>query len=304
MDRSRIKNWLALGALKGIRRRSIHDALEAIGPAEKLFACTDKEFNLTPPTPITIDPKLMAAINSFDKWDEIERVIDRTDETGVRILTLADESYPKMLRSIDDPPLTLFVKGPGTFNSPSVAVVGTRHPTPYGRNMAENIARGLAQAKLTVVSGMARGCDSAAHRGALTGGGETIAVLGTGIDVVYPKENKKLYDEIASLGLLVSEFPFGTAPLKGNFPRRNRIVGGISLGVLVAEAPLRSGAMMTARLALEEGREVFAIPGPVSSPKSAGTNKLIKDGAYLVEEVQRHYRAAGFRHMPGRQANS
>lgn len=217
-------------------------------------------------------------------WEWVERELDLIEKHRVRVITIKDRDYPAPLVATYDPPLMLYVKGElPEGDLPVVAVVGTRRPSPYGLAMAERVSRELADAGVVVASGMARGCDSAAHRGALAAGGKTVAVLGTGIDCVYPRENKELYEEIAEKGALISEFAMSSPPLPRNFPMRNRIISGLSLGVLVVEAPLRSGAMMTAKLALDEGREVFAMPGQATSKKSEGTNKLIKDGAGLVE---------------------
>ncbi|MFQ5328924.1 MAG: DNA-processing protein DprA [Thermodesulfobacteriota bacterium] len=171
-------------------------------------------------------------------------------------------------------------------SSQSVAVVGTRYPTHYGRRMSETLGRDLALAGVTVVSGMARGCDTAAHRGALSAKGKAVAVLGTGVNIVYPRENRRLYEEIGAKGLVVSEFSMNTPPHHANFPQRNRIISGLSLGVVVVEAPLRSGALITASCALDCGREVFALPGEVTSMKSRGTNRLIRDGATVVESFR------------------
>ncbi len=220
-------------------------------------------------------------------FDRIEKELELAGKNNITIITLVDTRYPDSLRHIYDPPLVLYTRGSFYEKTrPVIAIVGTRRATHYGLAMSEQIAAELATAGIVVASGMARGCDTAAHKGALSADGHTVAVLGTGIDRVYPRENKKLYDEIAEKGLLLSEFPMNTPPLPRNFPLRNRIVSGISQGVLVAEAPLKSGAMMTARLALEGGKEVFALPGRARDKSSQGTNKLIKDGAALVEDAR------------------
>ncbi len=184
--------------------------------------------------------------------------------------------------------MVLYVRGRAGNWAPAVAVVGTRYPSQYGARVSETISAALAASGMVVVSGLARGCDSAAHRGALAGGGgtpSTVAVLGCGIDRVYPPENDRLYSEIIEAGVLVSEYPLGSSPVPGNFPRRNRIIAGLSLGVVVVEAPERSGALMTAELALDYNRDVFAVPGEVTSSKSSGTNRLLKDGAMLATEA-------------------
>ncbi len=208
--------------------------------------------------------------------------LGRLEADGVRVLTYADGGYPEQLRTIADPPPALFVKGtlpPG----PYVAVVGTRRASPYGRTVAARLAAGMARAGVVVVSGMARGVDAAAHRGALEAGGQTVAVLGCGPDVVYPREHAALRDEIAASGALVTEFPPGTPPEPWHFPVRNRIISGLSRAVVVVEAGEKSGALITADLALEQGRDVLAVPGHVTSPLSRGPNRLIKQGARLVE---------------------
>jgi DNA processing protein len=210
--------------------------------------------------------------------------LGRAAAAGAHILTLDDPAYPPLLRQIYDPPVALYVKGDvGILSLPGIAVVGTRHPTPYGLGMAERLACDLANIGLSIISGMARGVDSAGHRGAVTARGKTIAVFGTGIDVIYPRENKKLADSIlATGGLLVSEFPVGTFAAPQNFPIRNRIISGLAVGVLVVEAGEYSGTRITARCALEQNRELFAVPGNVTNKNSWGPNTLIKQGAKLV----------------------
>jgi DNA processing protein len=203
------------------------------------------------------------------------------------IVTLADADYPKPLLDTADPPLLLYARGQRRLlGTPAVAVVGSRNPTPQGEKNAEQFARSLARAGVTVVSGLALGIDAAAHRGALGEPGGTIAVVGTGIDRIYPARNQDLAHAIAERGLLLSEFAFGTPPLKENFPRRNRIISGLSRGVLVVEAAVQSGSLITARLAGEQGREVMAIPGSIHSPLSRGCHALIRQGAKLVESAQ------------------
>ncbi|MCK4739634.1 MAG: DNA-processing protein DprA [Deltaproteobacteria bacterium] len=219
-----------------------------------------------------------------------EKEILKSKKLGAQVFTIGDLNYPRLLLESPTPPLLIYTLGASnglcTELSPTVAIIGTRQATEYGLSMARIIAKELAEAGITIVSGMARGCDSAAHRGALLGGGYTIAVLGSGIDVVYPPENKKLYAEIAEKGTVISEFPIGTSPLAYNFPTRNRIISALSLGVFVVEAPLKSGAMMTVTHATECGKEVFALPGRATSQYSTGTNKLLKDGAHFVTEAR------------------
>jgi DNA processing protein len=210
--------------------------------------------------------------------------MDRVKALGAEVIALDDPSYPKRLYEIYDPPLVLYLRGNSEIiNQQGVAVIGTRHPTPYGTGMAERLACDLAARGLIIISGMARGIDSAAHRGALNAHGPTVAVWGTGVDVTYPKENQKLADQIlATGGAIVSEFPLGTFPAPQNFPIRNRIISGMSIGVLVIEAGEYSGTRVTARCALEQGRDVYAVPGNVTNKLSWGPNTLIKQGAALV----------------------
>lgn len=203
------------------------------------------------------------------------------------LLTLADSDYPRQLLEIADPPPVLYLKGRRELLlSPSIAVVGSRNATPGGMQNAEAFSRALSEAGFAIVSGMALGIDAAAHRGGLAGRGSTIAIVGTGLDLVYPARNKALAHDISTHGLIVSEFSLGTPALANNFPRRNRIISGLSRGVLVVEAALQSGSLITARQAGEQGREVFAIPGSIHSPFSKGTHQLIKQGAKLVDDAQ------------------
>jgi len=237
------------------------------------------------PKALELPLSLVSAFKEFDDWDWVERELGLMEKAGARLITLADPDYPARLKEIPDPPFFLYARGGLCLSSydAALAIVGTRRPTHYGKRFAASLGGDMASLGALIVSGMARGCDMAAHKGALGAGGATVAVLGTGVDRCYPAEARKLYGEIGEKGLLVSEFPMGTGPTRYNFPRRNRIISGLSRGVLVVEAPLRSGAMMTSRLALEQNRDVFALPGPVTSYKSRGPNNLIKDGAMLVE---------------------
>ncbi len=210
--------------------------------------------------------------------------IARATPADVTLVSLDDPSYPPRLKEIYDPPLVLYVRGnPEVLTQPGIAMVGTRHPTPYGLGMAERLACDLAVQGLVIVSGMARGVDTASHRGAISAKGKTIAVFGTGVDVIYPKENSRLSEQIVALGgALISEFPLGTFAAPQNFPIRNRIISGMSVGVLVVEAAEYSGTRITARCALEQNRDVFAVPGNVTNKNSWGPNTLIKQGAKLV----------------------
>jgi DNA processing protein len=204
---------------------------------------------------------------------------------GGEVLILSDKRYPSLLRETYDPPIVIYCAGDVdlALSQPAIAIVGSRRCSTYGRNVAEKLSRELAERGVTVVSGLARGVDSAAHRGALEGRGLTIGVMGTGLDAVYPKENRKLAARIAEQGALITEFPLATPPASQNFPFRNRVISGLVLGVMVVEGAERSGSLITARLAYEQGRDVFAVPGNITSAKSFGPNYLIKDGAKLVQ---------------------
>lgn len=217
----------------------------------------------------------------------VKRELVQAEELGVQIITILDPNYPPLLREIEAPPPTLYLKGDKAIDTArTIAVVGTRRSSQYGRAVAERLAEALGRVGLVVVSGLAIGIDAAAHRGALKAGAKTVAVLGSGFLHPFPASNKKLADRICDSGTLVSEYPLDTRPAKWTFPQRNRVLSGMSRGVVVVEAPERSGALITARLALEQGREVFAVPGAITSTASVGTNRLIKDGAKLVETVE------------------
>jgi DNA processing protein len=230
---------------------------------------------------------LAASILERNRGPEIERAMRWAEGPQRTVLTLSDTAYPRQLLEIPDPPPLLYVAGNvKLLSSPALAVVGSRNATPQGLKNAHAFARALSDVSMTIVSGLALGVDSAAHRGALEGPGSTVAVFGTGIDVTYPRSNAPIAEEIASRGALVSEFPLGTEPHAGNFPRRNRLISGLAKGCLVVEAALDSGSLITARFAADQGREVFAIPGSIHSPLSKGCHALIKQGAKLVESAQ------------------
>jgi len=207
-------------------------------------------------------------------------------QAGVHLVTQEQPAYPKLLREIHDPPRALYIKGSLPAEELAVAIVGSRHASLYGMQTAERLAYDVALRGITVVSGLARGIDSAAHRGALRAGGRTIAVLGSGLADIYPPEHTELAAQIAKQGAVISEYPMEMPPVGSNFPRRNRIISGLSLGVVVVEAAARSGALITADCALEQGREVFAVPGPITTPTSQGTHHLLKQGARLVTSVE------------------
>lgn len=234
-----------------------------------------------------VRPALAKQIAGYTDVVDLEEQERRMAEYDVRLITMNDTLYPPRLGEIYDPPLVLFTRGELLEEDENcVAVVGTRRATPYGIRMAEKLGRELAAKGITVVSGMATGIDSAAHRGALEAGGRTIAVLGNGVDVVYPKQNADLMHAIIQQGCTLSQFPMGYDPHKGHFPQRNRIMSGMTLGTVVVQAPLRSGALITANTAAEQGREVFAVPGEVGVNASQGPHSLIREGAKLVESVE------------------
>ena len=277
-----LKYWVALKWVEGVGNVGFKALLEAFGTPQKVFEAPLSMIKAVP----GIGDKTAPQIKSFKDWEKVEKELEFADRTCVSIVTSQDPLYPSQLLSTYDYPAFLYVKGHLKEDDVNVAVVGSRTASTYGKFTTERLCRELVLRGITVISGLARGIDSAAHRGALSGKGRTIAVLGCGLDVVYPPENEKLFTEISLQGALISEFPFGTPPNAPNFPARNRIISGISLGVVVVEASEKSGSLITARIALEQGREVFAVPGSIDSSGSRGTNKLIKQGAKLIENVE------------------
>lgn len=235
----------------------------------------------------------MEAIDSPKIRDRAEQVRERCRKAGIRILALGSREYPEPLTRIADAPLVLYGSGAAAGSSEAVALVGSRAATEAGREFAGLLAADLASAGMTVVSGMARGIDTAAHEGALRGGGRTVAVLGCGVDILYPPESRRLRGRILEQGGLVSEFPPGTPPLRHHFPMRNRLISGLARGVVVVEAPERSGALITARTALEQGREVMAVPGSPLYPHTAGSNRLLREGATPVTGAEEVLQAVG-----------
>ncbi len=241
-----------------------------------------EEFYNIPGIGKTTTTKIMTYRKRIDPNKEVKKA----KELGVTILTLLDKDYPEQLKQIYDPPPVIYVKGDNiAFNKNSLAIVGTRKASTYGKNVAMRFSKELVSMNINVVSGMARGIDSYAHKGAIAAGGPTTAVFGCGIDTIYPPENKGLMKKILEYGCVVSSFPLGTPPFAANFPARNRIISGLSLGTLVVEAAGKSGSLITTDFSLEQGREVFAIPGSIFSPYSRGTHGLIKQGAKLVESI-------------------
>jgi DNA processing protein len=281
-----MKDWIALNMTPGVGPRAAARLLERFGSAEGVFGALRSELER-----LRLRPEAVESIALRDRHEaaavELERLRGMAD---AEVLALDDGAYPALLREIPDPPVTLYVRGAwrACLEAPCVGVVGSRRCSTYGQNVAHALARDLASRGLTVVSGLARGIDAAAHRGALEAGGRTAAVLGTGLDEVYPRDHRRLAEEILERGgALVTQFPLGTPPVAENFPYRNRIISGLSLGVVVVEASELSGSLITARLALEQGREVFAVPGNITSRNSFGTNFLIKGaGAKLVQQWQ------------------
>lgn len=271
--------WLALALTDGLGPTRARRLVEHFGAIEDVFQASLTELEATGIQ--AVSAQSLGTGKSLELAQE-ESIKVRT--AGVEVVTLDDPLYPSRLREIYDPPLLLYVRGPlELLSQPGIAVIGTRHPTPYGSGMAERLACDLAHQGLIIFSGMARGVDTAGHRGALAAKGKTVAVFGTGVDVIYPKENSRLADQIlAAKGAIISEFPMGTFAAPQNFPIRNRIISGLSIGVLVVEAAEYSGTRITARCALEQGRDVFAVPGNVINKNSWGPNTLIKQGAKLV----------------------
>ena len=279
---SALKYWLWLTELPGLKNQTRLALLHHFPTPEDVYYADPEEVLLT--EGITREQAKLLEDKDCARADRILADCQRLDAD---ILTIQDAGYPNRLRNIYDPPCLLYVRGrlPAFDDEASVAVVGTRSCTPYGISSAEKLGYGLAAGGAVVVSGLARGVDSAALRGALRAGGTVTAVLGNGLDVVYPPENQYLYEDVAAAGALISEYPPGTPPEAKHFPVRNRIMSGLCLGTLVVEAPARSGALITAGTALEQGRDVFAVPGPIDAPASVGCNRLIRDGAGLVSDA-------------------
>ncbi len=285
--------WLALKMVPGVGNVLGLGLVRAFRSPEAVFAVRDQELQCA-----GVRREVRAALRRFDRWREVDAQLARLDRIGGRLVTWDDASYPELLRQIHDPPLFLYALGELTAqDATAVAVVGSRDASPYGRQMTAVISEGLAGRGITVVSGLARGIDAAAHDAALRAGGRTVAVLGSGIDVVYPSEHHRLHMRIAKTGAVVSEYPMGTQPDAENFPARNRIISGLSLGTVVVEAGDRSGSLITAHCAAEQGREVFAVPGPVGV-RTRGSHQLLRQGAALAEgaddvlrEIAPHLRA-------------
>ncbi len=282
MDIDNKKYSLALKFVEGVGNITFDRLILKFGSPGRVFQQSARDLMQVE----GVHRKTAEGIASFKSWDRVDRELELAYKYNVDIITIHDSSYPELLRSIYDRPSLLYIKGKLISDEACIAVVGSRRASTYGKFTTENFCRELVSNGLNVVSGMARGIDTAAHRGALSGRGRTIAVLGSGLDIIYPSENMELSERIAESGAVISEFPFGTQPLASNFPARNRIISGIAIGTIVMEATEKSGSLITARFALEQGREVFAVPGSIDHPGSRGTHRLIKEGAKLVENVQ------------------
>ena len=278
--REDIAYWVGLTQVEGLGARGAHRMVEHFGSPQGAYMASLTELEAS-----GLPAQVCRAVFEQAGLREAEREVEKVKEARCEIITWADEEYPPAPKQIADPPLLLYARGNvKVLSRHAVAVVGTRRPTPYGLQVTRRLAKDLAERQLVIVSGLARGIDSAAHFGALDAQGVTVAVQGRGMDEIYPAENKKLAEKILESGAVISEFPLGTGPMPENFPIRNRIISGLSLGVMVVEASEYSGSLITARLATEQNREVFAVPGNVTSPQSLGPNYLIKQGAKLVDQ--------------------
>ncbi len=277
-----LKYWLALSFIKDTGPITIKRLLSAFQRPERILKASFNELmNIE-----DIGELRAKRIYKFNSWNIVEEELKKIKDHNIRILTYADREYPENLRHIDDSPIILYIKGSFIKDDRyAIAIVGSRLMTEYGRSMANKIASELSSLGITIVSGMARGIDTVAHKGALKAGERSIAVLGCGLDRPYPDENMELFEALSNSGAVISEFPLGTPPNKENFPKRNRLISGLSLGVIVVEAAINSGSLITASFALEQGKDVFAIPGNITSRQSEGTNFLIKKGAKLVQKV-------------------
>ncbi|MGH9744701.1 MAG: DNA-processing protein DprA [Candidatus Acidiferrales bacterium] len=279
MESDQYLGWLALALTPGLGARMAGKLLRELGSPQAIFNASLTELEAQ-----HLPAAVAQAIHSRGPLSDAAKELAAAQAAGVKLLTWDEPEYPERLREIYDPPPLLYVLGNvGLLSKHLISIVGSRRPTPYGNQMAERLARDLAERGVVITSGLARGIDSSAHKGALSAPhGATIGVLGCGIDVVYPKENKKIFSDIGTRGAIITEFPMGTFPAPQNFPIRNRIIAGMSLGVVVVEGAQYSGSLITARLAMEFGREVFGVPGNATQPSSFGPNQLIKQGAKLV----------------------
>jgi DNA processing protein len=276
-----LSSWLTLGQISGLGSESCRKLLSAFSAPENVFHASYSQLTKI------VKPSVAQLISLGINHEVVSLTETWLDDSLNQVICIGDPSYPQSLLNISDPPLLLFVKGRvELLNSPSLAIVGSRNATPQGLRNAEAFAESISNSALCIVSGLAQGVDTAAHIGGLRGVSSSIAVVGTGLDKVYPSSNRDLAHQLSQSGVLISEFFLGTPAIPSNFPRRNRIISGLSLGCLVVEASLQSGSLITARLALEQGRDVFSIPGSIHSPHSKGCHFLIKQGAKLVESAQ------------------
>jgi DNA processing protein len=281
-DEQELLCWLALARIEGLGCASAKKIAQHFASIGEAFAASEKQLREI----AGLDQRAIHGLLAFSDWADANRELRRIKEMGAAILPITGTAYPERLRQIPDPPPFLYVRGGiRAQDQKAVAVVGSRSASPYGVRIARDLCRDLASLGFTVVSGMARGIDGEAHQAALEAGGRTVAVLGSGVDVIYPGEHRSLYHEISGSGAIISELSMGTRPLAHHFPARNRIISGLSLGVVVVEATEKSGSLITARLAMEQGREVFAVPGQAGASRSRGAHQLIREGAKLVENV-------------------
>ncbi len=280
---SDIRYWIGLSLVPEVGPIMSGKLLAMMGSPENIFRAGMKDL-------LSVEgmhKERAENIKNFRLWDDIDKQVERLDKRNIKVCGLNDPGYPELLKEIPAPPVVLYMKGDYHPDDRfGIAVVGSRKLSHYGESVTQKISNELSSAGFTVISGMARGVDTLSHRGALSAGGRTIAVLGSGLDICYPVENKGLMEKISSSGCVISEFPLGTSPNRENFPRRNRLISGLSLGVLVVEATVGSGSLITASYALEQNREIFAVPGNITSPGSEGTNLLIKQGAKMVLDTE------------------
>jgi len=282
LPRNELLASLALSSRLGVGSITYRKLIDFAGGAERIFSIPPSELRDVP----EIRGETVRTITEFQDWEPIQIELEQVEATGARLVPWQDPSYPQNLRQIHDPPPILYLRGEILEQDAlALAVVGSRYPTEYGTSVVEMIVRDLASRGITIVSGLARGIDTLSHATSLAQRGRTLAVLGSGIDIVYPRENEPLFSDITRNGAVLTEFPLATPPAPEHFPRRNRIISGLSLGVLVIEASVRSGSLITASFALEQGREVFAVPGKITSARSRGTNQLIQQGAKLVSNA-------------------
>lgn len=271
------KYWLGLSMIKGLGPIRINNLLNYFKNPEAVWKAEEKALKK-----VSGINKTAKSIREQRKKIDLDSELEKLQKKNINLVTLEEKNYPEILKNIYDPPPVLFFKGKLNLELPGIAVVGSRRCTSYGRKVAKKLAHKLSARGLNIISGMARGIDTCSHMGALRDRGKTTAVLGSGLDHIYPPENENLFQEIQKQGSVISEFPLGVKPLSQNFPQRNRIISGLALGTVVIEASARSGSLITASLALEQGREVFAVPGNINRPSSKGTNNLIKKGAKIV----------------------